>query len=189
VRTDQAPTPIVTKFDEIVGLSYLCGMHLNDSKCELGSHKDRHENIGLYAPPLIAVFLVLICHHAHFPRGHLGLDAFRNLMNDSRVQNIPLIIETPSFEAPRELWAKEIAVLQHLSRTTMESKENQEALKSIIGDPRSDKELVEMIKSTVKAVQGSQGKKAGTQKTGKKKGGKRKRDEDEDEDEETEGEI
>ena len=39
---------IVATFDEQVGLSYLCGMHLNDSKTPLGSKKDRHENIGLY---------------------------------------------------------------------------------------------------------------------------------------------
>lgn len=39
---------IVATFDEQVGLSYLRGMHLNDSKTPLGSKKDRHENIGLY---------------------------------------------------------------------------------------------------------------------------------------------
>lgn len=38
---------LVTKFNEQVGLSYLRGMHLNDSKADLGSKKDRHENIGL----------------------------------------------------------------------------------------------------------------------------------------------
>ena len=39
---------IVATFDEQVGLSYLRGMHINDSKTPLGSKKDRHENIGLY---------------------------------------------------------------------------------------------------------------------------------------------
>jgi hypothetical protein len=38
---------LVSKFDAEVGLQYLRGMHLNDSKTELGSKKDRHENIGL----------------------------------------------------------------------------------------------------------------------------------------------
>jgi AP endonuclease-1 len=36
----------VKKFDDIVGLKYLRGMHLNDSKAGLDSKKDRHENIG-----------------------------------------------------------------------------------------------------------------------------------------------
>ena len=38
---------IVKKFDDIIGLEYLCGMHLNDSKTPLGSKKDRHENVGM----------------------------------------------------------------------------------------------------------------------------------------------
>ena len=39
----------VAEFDREVGLSFLRGMHINDSKGALGSKKDRHENIGLYA--------------------------------------------------------------------------------------------------------------------------------------------
>lgn len=48
---------IVEDFDRVVGLSYLRGMHLNDSKGGLGSKKDRHENIGLYVTrdPCVAV--------------------------------------------------------------------------------------------------------------------------------------
>lgn len=38
---------VVEEFDREVGLEYLRGMHLNDSKADLGSKKDRHENIGL----------------------------------------------------------------------------------------------------------------------------------------------
>jgi len=40
-------TLIVKQFDEQIGLKYLCGMHLNDSKTEHNSKKDRHANIGL----------------------------------------------------------------------------------------------------------------------------------------------
>jgi endonuclease IV len=43
---------IVTEFDEIVGFSYLRGLHINDSKEGLGSKRDRHEHIGLCVPPL-----------------------------------------------------------------------------------------------------------------------------------------
>ena len=38
---------LVKQFDNEVGLKYLCGMHLNDSKAARNSKKDRHENIGL----------------------------------------------------------------------------------------------------------------------------------------------
>ncbi|KAJ3565581.1 hypothetical protein NP233_g7543 [Leucocoprinus birnbaumii] len=162
LRTKEAWDDMMKQFDEIVGISYLCGMHLNDSKTGLGSHRDRHENIGL---------------------GHLGLSSFRNLMNDERVQNIPLILETPNFEAPMELWAKEIAVLQQLSTSVMESKENRDMIQSIIGEASTDEDLVDVIKSAVKAAEGSKPKKASAAKKGGKKGGKRKRDEDRDEDE------
>ncbi|PPQ82818.1 hypothetical protein CVT25_009196 [Psilocybe cyanescens] len=84
----------ITKFDELVGLKYLCGMHLNDSKTGYNSKKDRHENIGL---------------------GHLGLLSFLHILQDPRTQNIPLILETPSFEQAKEVWGTEIAVLQRVS--------------------------------------------------------------------------
>lgn len=35
------------RFDEVVGNKYLAGVHLNDSKANLGANKDLHENIGL----------------------------------------------------------------------------------------------------------------------------------------------
>lgn len=77
-------------FDSVIGLSYLSGMHLNDSKKGLGSHVDRHELIGL---------------------GTLGNDFFKRLMTDPRVDNIPLILETPNEPG----WAKEIALLKEMA--------------------------------------------------------------------------
>lgn len=68
-------------------------MHLNDSKAALGSKKDRHENIGL---------------------GHIGISTFRHIVSDPRTQDIPLILETPTFEAT-EIWTKEISALNRLS--------------------------------------------------------------------------
>lgn len=56
VRYCSCGTP-VQKFDAIIGLKYLSGMHLNDSKTEFGSRKDRHENIGMYVCP--DLFLVI----------------------------------------------------------------------------------------------------------------------------------
>jgi AP endonuclease-1 len=47
IRTSDTYAATIGSFDKIVGLGYLKGMHLNDSKTELGGKKDRHENIGL----------------------------------------------------------------------------------------------------------------------------------------------
>ena len=76
-------------FEDTIGLQYLAGIHLNDSKRELGSHIDRH---------------------APLRQGTLGEDFFRFLMNDPRIDNIPVILETPD----ETLWADEIAWLYSL---------------------------------------------------------------------------
>lgn len=78
---------VFTKLDEIVGLEYLRGIHLNDTKKALGSRVDRHESIGL---------------------GLLGEDFFKRLMRDSRFDNVPIILETPD----ESRWAEEIALLR-----------------------------------------------------------------------------
>jgi deoxyribonuclease-4 len=62
------------EFDRIIGLDRLLAFHLNDSKGDLGSKKDRHEHIG---------------------KGALGLDAFRMLLNDPRFKDLPMVLETP----------------------------------------------------------------------------------------------
>ena len=77
-------------FDAIVGFQYLKGMHLNDSKKDLGSRVDRHANIG---------------------KGLMGLDTFRFVMSDPRLEGIPLILETPD----DTLWAAEIKLLYKLA--------------------------------------------------------------------------
>ncbi|XP_026861775.1 probable endonuclease 4 isoform X3 [Electrophorus electricus] len=65
---------MLEEFDLVVGLHYLRAVHLNDSKGKLGCHLDRHEDIG---------------------RGQIGISAFRDIMNEPRLDNIPLILETP----------------------------------------------------------------------------------------------
>ncbi|MBW6490918.1 MAG: deoxyribonuclease IV [Lentimicrobium sp.] len=77
------------KFDEIIGWNYLCGVHLNDSMKPLGSRVDRHNSIG---------------------KGLLGIDFFKRFMNDSRFDNMPVILETPD----EEIWAEEIKLLYEL---------------------------------------------------------------------------
>jgi deoxyribonuclease-4 len=75
------------EFDKIIGFKYLKGMHLNDSKKAFSSRVDRHESIG---------------------KGTLGIEVFRQIMLDSRFDNIPLILETPN----SDIWAQEIALLK-----------------------------------------------------------------------------
>ena len=74
MRTMEYYRKTMDDFDSIIGLDRLCLIHLNDSKKELGSRVDRHEQIG---------------------RGYIGLDAFKYIMNDDRLVDIPKIIETP----------------------------------------------------------------------------------------------
>ena len=77
------------QFEKVIGLGYLKGMHLNDSKKELATRVDRHDSIG---------------------KGFLGEDIFRSLMNDPRFDNMPLILETPE----ESLWEQEIKSLYSL---------------------------------------------------------------------------
>ncbi|MDR1591564.1 MAG: deoxyribonuclease IV [Prevotellaceae bacterium] len=78
------------QFDGIVGFSYLKGLHLNDSKKDVGSRVDRHHSLG---------------------DGVIGLQLFKFIMTDSRFDGMPLILETPD----ETRWAKEIALLKTYS--------------------------------------------------------------------------
>ncbi|MDR0332614.1 MAG: deoxyribonuclease IV [Dysgonamonadaceae bacterium] len=91
IRTRETFDATFVKFDEIIGFHYLRGMHINDSKKELSSHVDRHENIG---------------------KGVMGMDMFSFLMNDSRFDNIPMVLETPD----ESIWAEEIQLLYSLQK-------------------------------------------------------------------------
>lgn len=89
LRSPQAYEHTMSEFDRAIGYKFLSGMHLNDTKNELGVRKDRHESLG---------------------RGFLGLAAFENIMNDPNIDEIPLILET----IDDSLWAKEIALLRSM---------------------------------------------------------------------------
>jgi deoxyribonuclease-4 len=86
IKSEDGYKATFDEFEEVVGFKYLRGMHLNDSKKELGSRVDRHDSIG---------------------KGLLGLDVFRRIMNDTRFDDIPMILETPD----DSLWEEEIALL------------------------------------------------------------------------------
>ena len=89
LRSKESFQAVLEEFEKVVGFEYLQGVHLNDSKGDLGCHLDRHENIGM---------------------GKLGKDAFRWLMNDPRFNGIPLILETPGGVG----YDKEIRLLRSL---------------------------------------------------------------------------
>ena len=82
---------VFKEFEEVVGFKYLKGMHLNDSKKELGSRVDRHESLGA---------------------GTIGLELFECIMNDSRFDGIPMVLETPN----EEIWPQEIQLLKEIQK-------------------------------------------------------------------------
>lgn len=69
------------QFDDIVGRDKLHIFHINDSKQPFESKRDRHEHIG---------------------QGHIGIEAFRNIVNDKKLAKVPLILETPKGEDLKE---------------------------------------------------------------------------------------
>ncbi len=73
---------VINEFDKVIGLNYLKVIHLNDSKNPIGSHKDRHENIGF---------------------GTIGFDTLMKFVNDERFKDIPKILETPYIPYTKEL--------------------------------------------------------------------------------------
>lgn len=66
---------VLDEFDKIIGLEKLKAIHLNDSKNDLASHKDRHEKIG---------------------EGKIGLDAISKIINNDRIKDLPFYLETPN---------------------------------------------------------------------------------------------
>jgi deoxyribonuclease-4 len=89
IRTEESFKETFQAFEDIVGFKYLKGMHINDSKKELGTKVDRHDSIGV---------------------GVMGMTLFEMIMKDSRFDNMPLILETPD----ESIWAKEIEALYKL---------------------------------------------------------------------------
>ena len=89
IKTEQGFTETFRHFDEVIGFSYLRGMHINDSKKDLATRVDRHDSIG---------------------KGVMGMITFKMLMADPRFDDIPLILETPD----ESIWAEEIGYLYTL---------------------------------------------------------------------------
>lgn len=77
IRIKDAYEKTMETFDEVISLPLLKAVHINDSKVDLGKRVDRHEHIG---------------------KGKIGLEAFRLLVNDERLESIPGCLETPGSE-------------------------------------------------------------------------------------------
>ena len=92
LRTKEAYEDTMSQFDRVVGFKYLSGIHINDSKAKLGSRVDRHHSLG---------------------QGEIGWDTFRFIMNDKRMDNIPLILET----IDSSIWDREIRELYNLLKS------------------------------------------------------------------------
>lgn len=86
LRSTAACDKTFDEFERVVGFKYLRGMHLNDSKPDLGARVDRHHSLG---------------------QGKLGWEVFRYLMQDDRFDDIPLVLET----IDETLWGDEIRTL------------------------------------------------------------------------------
>lgn len=74
IRTKDGYEQTFAEFDQEIGMDRLVAFHLNDSKKDLNSRVDRHEHIG---------------------KGHIGVEAFRLLVNDKRFWGLPMCLETP----------------------------------------------------------------------------------------------
>ena len=91
LRTREAYDKTMEEFGRVVGFEYLSGMHINDSKPKLGSRVDRHHSLG---------------------EGEIGWDAFGFIMNDERMDDIPLILET----IDDTIWDREIEAMYQLEK-------------------------------------------------------------------------
>lgn len=81
---------VLDEFDKIIGIDKLKAIHINDSKNEIGAHKDRHEKIG---------------------EGTIGTEAFERIINHQKLKDLPFFLETPN---ELDGYEKEIKLLRNL---------------------------------------------------------------------------
>ncbi len=90
VRSPKGYEKTMDQLEDTLGFERLKAVHLNDSKGKLGSRLDRHDGIG---------------------KGHIGIDGFKNVMNDQRLEGVPMVLETPDGE---KRYADELKTLRAL---------------------------------------------------------------------------
>jgi len=84
---------LVDRVEATIGTAAVRAFHLNDAKAPLGSHLDRHENIG---------------------KGEIGRDGFAHLVSDSRWEKVPGYLETPLDDRGYERYAEDLRLLRSL---------------------------------------------------------------------------
>jgi deoxyribonuclease IV len=92
-RTDETYGRLVDRIRDTIGLETVRAFHLNDAKEDLGSHIDRHQNIG---------------------KGEIGLEGFRRIVNDARWATVPGYLETPLDDKGYSRYAEDLATLRSL---------------------------------------------------------------------------
>ncbi len=83
---------VLEEFDQVIGLSYLKCIHINDSKNIRGSHKDRHENIGF---------------------GEIGFDSLIKIIYHEKLKDVPKILETPYVDKIYPPYKQEIEMIRN----------------------------------------------------------------------------
>lgn len=119
ISNEQSYKEFWAKFDKIVGYKFLSAIHLNDSKAPLGANRDLHQKLGY---------------------GFLGLEPFRLIANDPKLQNIPIILETPVGKDDL-VYGEEIKLLEWLEGRSEDDKElvqKSEELSSLGAKERAD---------------------------------------------------
>ena len=92
-RTESAYGLLLDRIESELGLEHVRAFHLNDAKGPLGSHRDRHENIG---------------------RGEIGVGGFRSFVNDRRWNDRPGYLETPMSNDGYAAYRSDLATLRSL---------------------------------------------------------------------------
>jgi len=98
IRTQKNISALLTKFDKLIGLKHLKFLHINDALAKLGSHRDRHAQIG---------------------KGYIGVQAFKNIFHHPKLKQLPMIMETPYTGKPedyRQSRLKEIKLVRTLAK-------------------------------------------------------------------------
>ena len=91
IRTKEEYDKTWEEFEKVVGFKYLKGMHINDSLTPFASKKDRHQSLG---------------------KGEIGIEPFKWIAQDERMDNIPLVLET----IDESIWDKEIELLYSFTK-------------------------------------------------------------------------
>ncbi|KAJ4984706.1 apurinic endonuclease [Stagonosporopsis vannaccii] len=129
LRSPASYAAVLQQFDDIIGLDYLVALHVNDSKAPLASYRDLHARIGT---------------------GYLGLRAFHNLVNDTRLHGLPMVLETPvdvvgadgKKAEDKSIWAREIKMLERLVGMDVESEEYRELEKGLFEQGEGERERI-----------------------------------------------